>query len=746
MKEVYLLKEAIFSIDGESSTISLPHTWNSLDGQDGGADYRRGEFTYTIKLPQASGSKQYLEFQGVNQSAKIFDGDTLIAKHEGGYSTFRVDVSQLVKNSQNSVVVKVDNSPSHIYPQQADFTFFGGIYRDVYFIDTDIAYFDLEMDGSQGVFVTSNIDGTIEAKAYICGEIDKCESVELLILDATGRIISSMEKDISNEVTFKTKISEPHLWQGINDPYLYTARFNLIKDDDAIDQIDIPFGIRSFEVDPDKGFILNGKPYPLRGVSRHQDRLNKGYALSKEDHEEDIALILDVGANTIRLAHYQHDEYFYHLCDKYGLVVWAEIPFISKFMPEEKSKNNTLSQMTELIRQNYNHPSICFWGISNEITIGKDSPELIENLRELNDLAKNLDPTRLTTMAQLSLLPMESEHNRITDVLSYNHYFGWYSGTVDENGPWLDKFHKLYPDRPLGISEYGAEGLTNLHSSEPLRRDYSEEYQALYHEKMLECIEARPYLWATHVWNMFDFAADARDEGGVKGRNNKGLITYDRSLRKDSFYIYKAHWSKEPFVHICSRRFRERDKEYIDIKVYSNLKKLDLYLNDELFASLESKYVFKFNNIKLNDGLNIIGAEGKDDSSQTYYDEIELVKVNEANPDYVLPKSSQVLEVENWFTSLQEDENNTSSPVDNPYTLEDTISDLLSNPESAKILNIFFDNMQKNSSGSSSMENMFEMIQNMRLDFILDFAGFGFDSPVYTYLKKELGKISKKNN
>lgn len=744
MKEVYIIKEAIFRMDDHEELVSLPHTWNNLDGQDGGSDYRRGAFEYQIRLPESKGFKQFLEFQAVNQSAKVYDQDTLLAIHEGGYSTFRVDVSDVIKSGRNYVRVIADNSPSHIYPQQADFTFFGGIYRNVYFIDTDCAFFDLMQDGSQAVFIKSKIDGSIEADAYIAGDIENCQSVELMIIDAEGHLLLSEEILPSEHVNFQLKLANPHLWQGLDDPYLYTARFNLIKEDDAIDQIDIYFAFREFYVDIDKGFFLNGKSYPLRGVSRHQDRLDKGYAISEEDHEEDILLIKELGANTIRLAHYQHDEYFYNLCDKYGFIVWAEIPFISRFMPGEEAKNNTLQQMKELIKQNFNHPSICFWGISNEITIGKDSDDLLQNLKELNHFAKELDPSRLTTMAQLSMLPMDSEHNQITDLLSYNHYFGWYGGSVEENGPWLDKFHKLYPNRPLGISEYGAEGIVKWHSYEPERRDYTEEYQAIYHEKMLECIEARPYLWATHVWNMFDFAADARDEGGIKGRNNKGLMTYDRSLRKDSFYLYKAYWSKEKFVHITSRRFRDRERENIDIKVYSNLGTINLYVNDKYYESQNANKVFVFNNVKLKKGINIIAAEAKDKEGLCYYDEIEINKVDEANPEYVLPKSKQVLEVENWFTSLQDDEASNDNKVENSYSVNDTIGELFSNPKTASIVSKLFDELKKQGENLiNSSDNMIDMVQDMKLDFILDFLGFKEDSPVIKYLNKELRKISK---
>lgn len=741
MKEITAITKAVFCKDGERIPVKLPHTWNALDGQDGGSDYRRDAFDYELELPEARGHAQYLEIQGANQSAEIYDGETLLARHEGGYSCFRVNITQLLKEGRGSLRVRVDNRPSHIYPQNADFTFFGGLYRDVYFIDCEEVYFDLMRSGSPGVFIRGDGDGVIEASACLAGDLQTADRVELLILDAGGHIVAVAEEEATSEVQFRLKLDQPRLWQGIEDPYLYTARFNLLRGEDAVDQIYQEFGFRSFRVDPEKGFFLNGKAYPLRGVSRHQDRLNKGYALDKEDHEEDLALIAELGANTIRLAHYQHDDYFYRLCDRAGFVVWAEIPFISVFMPGEKSRENTLQQMRELILQNFNHCSICFWGISNEITIGKDSPELRDNLRALNTLCKELDPSRLTTLANVSMVPNDSPHNDLTDVLSYNHYFGWYSGNVQDNAPWLDRFHAENPNRPLGISEYGAEGIVTLHSENPQRRDYSEEYHALYHEKMIECIEERPYLWATHVWNMFDFAADARDEGGVKGRNNKGLVSFDRKTRKDAFYLYKAFWSRETFAHLCSKRFRNRAASAITVKAYSNLPELKLYVNDQFLQSLSAEKIFIFPDVALREGENVIAVEGQDAQGRRYYDEAIFCRVAEEDKSYSLPPDPTVSEVENWFTHLQE-ATEEGAAAEHPFTLKNTVAELLAHPEAGALIRQFFDTVRQN--GGKSMDGMMEMLKNMSLDMILGFGGFREGSPTREYLRKELGKISRK--
>ena len=470
-----LLTRALFSKDPAQGweEVTLPHTWNALDGQDGGADYDRGAYTYCLALPEpVPGMEQYLQFEGANHIASVYAGDTLLGTHEGGFSTFRVDITRAMAGGCREIRVVVDNRDCHVYPQQADFTFFGGLYRDVSLIQVPAAHFDLTRHGSDGVFVTPKADGSVRLDAFTTAA--RGAEVTCAILDPGGREVLSCSAPAQARTVLEGKVASPLLWDGLEAPNCYTAVFTLTRDGEGLDRVEVLFGFRSFSVDPDKGFFLNGRSYPLRGVSRHQDRLDKGWAISHADHEEDLALIREVGANTIRLAHYQHDQYFYTLCDRAGMVLWAEIPFISMFMEGDKARENTVSQMTELVAQNYNHPAICFWGISNEITIGGETQPLLDNLKQLNDLVHQLDPTRLTTMAQVSMLPMESPHNQLTDVLCYNHYFGWYGGDVSQNGPWLDEFHQKYPNRCVGMSEYGAEAVMGWHSAKPMVRDYAQ--------------------------------------------------------------------------------------------------------------------------------------------------------------------------------------------------------------------------------------------------------------------------------
>ncbi len=620
--------------------VSLPHSWNAIDGQDGGNDYYRGTCYYAKKilktdLPEAA--QYYLEFEGANSSADVYVNGKKLAHHDGGYSTFRVNITEAL-DFENLIVVAVDNSPNDfVYPQTADFTFYGGLYRDVNIIAVEDSHFDLDYFGGPGIKVTPEVKGenaSVEVETFVTGG-KLGQRVQIEILDADGNTVASAEAD---ETKAKLEIQNVHLWNGRKDPYLYTAVAKLLEDDKELDCVKTRFGCRTFEIDPERGFILNGKEYALRGVSRHQDRWGLGNALLPEHHEEDIELIMEVGATTIRLAHYQHAQYFYDLCDEKGLVLWAEIPYISNHMP--KGRENTISQMKELIIQNYNHPSIVVWGLSNEITMaGAKDPDLLENHHILNDLAHEMDKTRLTTMACVSMCDMKEEYVQIPDVVSYNHYFGWYGGDTSMNGPWFDKFHKTFPNKPIGVSEYGCEAL-NWHTSNPKQGDYTEEYQSYYHEELIKQLFTRPYLWATHVWNMFDFGADARAEGGENGQNHKGLVTFDRKYKKDSFYAYKAWLSDEPFVHLCSKRYIDRVEDITKVTVYSNLPEVELFANGKSLGKKKAEDHFFYFDVENKGKTELVAVAGD------CRDESVINKVEVFNEDYRLKEKGAIL---NWF-------------------------------------------------------------------------------------------------
>lgn len=688
--------------------VNLPHTWNGNDGQDGGNDYHRGTCYYLKNVPGELLEKDkvnYLEFEGVNSTAGVYWNGKEMTIHHGGYSTFRVKIEDIQEN--NLLIVSADNAPNDfVYPQNADFTFYGGIYRDVKLISVDKNHFAMDFWGAPGIKVTPildleknnaniTIESFVELEATLL-ESDSKDSIKVIttILDAEGNVISKKAKvkrqQESKEESGKVRkvtgikripvakeeftVSGPRLWNGLEDPYLYTAKAELVINGEVKDAIETRFGCRTCEFNAEKGFLLNGKVYPLRGVSRHQDRPEIGNALTKEMHEEDLNLILEMGANTVRLAHYQHAQYFYDLCDEKGMILWAEIPYITTHMP--KGRENTVSQMKELIYQNYNHPSIVTWGLSNEITAnGAREKTLLENHYELNQLAHKLDATRPTTMAVITMCGKDEEIVHISDIVSYNHYFGWYGGTVDMYGPWFDEFHKKYPKKPIGISEYGCEAL-DWHTSNPAQGDYTEEYQAYYHEELIKMIDKRPYLWATHVWNMFDFAADARAEGGENGMNHKGLVSFDRKYKKDAFYAYKAWLSKEPMIHICSKRYVDRVENDTKITVYSNLPEVELWVNGELVEKqTKGEYPFFYFQVK-NKGKSVITARAGE-----YQDEIHIRKVEEFNEDYRMKEEGEVL---NWFEI--------TAPA-GYYSINDTIGDIMKSVKGTILLGVVLKSM-----------------------------------------------------
>ena len=643
--------------DGE--VISLPHTWNATDGQDGGNDYFRGSCLYTkiIKkadLPEAD--LYYVEFRGANSSADVYANGKLLAHHDGGYSTFRVNITEELEGTVELAVI-VDNAPNdHVYPQMADFTFYGGLYRDVNLICVNTTHFDLDYYGAPGLMITPEVkgaDATVEVEIFIKNLTDG----QTLVYTLYDKDENELQKIETTKKKVAFEIQNVHLWNGRKDPYLYCCEVEIVKDGTVIDNVCNRFGCRTFEIDPERGFILNGEEYPLRGVSRHQDRLGIGNALLPEHHREDINLILEVGATTIRLAHYQHDQYFYDLCDETGLVIWAEIPYISKHLPN--GRENTVSQMKELISQNYNHASIFVWGLSNEITMsGEKDPDLIDNHRMLNALVHEMDKTRLTTMACVSMCPMDAEYIQIPDVVSYNHYFGWYGGEASMNGPWFDEFHAKFPHKPIGVSEYGCEAL-NWHTSNPVQGDYTEEYQAYYHEELIKQLFTRPYIWATHVWNMFDFGADARSEGGENGQNHKGLVTMDRKYKKDAFYAYKAWLSDDPFVHLCGKRYIDRVEDVTKVTVYSNLSEVELFVNGNSMGKKTAPDHFFYFDVP-NVGESTIVAVAGD-----HRDKGTIRKVDTMNEDYILKEKGAVL---NWF--------DVEAP-EGRYSLNDKISDIM---------------------------------------------------------------------
>lgn len=703
--------------------VTLPHTWNAVDGQDSGNDYWRGTAMYckAFDRPELEeNGRAYLEFLGAAMTADVYVNGHHLAHHEGGYSTFRCDITDVLRD-ENLLCVTVDNGENdRVYPQKADFTFYGGLYRDVNLILVPETHFELVKDGTPGIKVTPVVSDDLKSAAVTVETWQNGGSVAY-ILNSESKTVESVNGHASAEFT----IENVHLWDGVNDPFLYTVTASL----DSGDEISSRFGCRKIGFDTEKGFLLNGKVYPLRGVSRHQDRAGLGNALTIKEHREDMEFIKEIGANTVRLAHYQHAQEFYDLCDEAGMIVWAEIPYITQHMPN--GRQNTLSQMRELITQCCNHPSIVCWGLSNEISVNGMSEDLLDNHRALNDLCHAMDKTRPTTMAHAFMLETDSPLIDIADIGSYNLYFGWYLGSLEQNDRFFDEYHAKFPGRVIGFSEYGADANPQFQAVHPEQGDYSETYQCVYHEHILKCIEERPYLWATHVWNLFDFAADGRDEGGKKGVNQKGLVTMDRKLRKDAFYLYKAAWNKkEPFVHLCGRRYADRAESETEIKVYSNLPEITLLVDGKTLETKAGKTVFTFK-------ISISGVHTVEVKSGTYFDTMQIRKVEEPKDSYRFGTSGGVA---NWF-----DEDGFDSAC---FSIRDTMGALMQNPATAKIVGAVMAKARASrgdvAKSASNNANLQKMMASMSLQSLLKQAGENAVPPdAVKQLNAALQKIKK---
>ena len=625
---------------GDWEAVTLPHTWNTVDGQMGNP-FERGAYWYVrsfeaLKQPTGDG-RLYVEIGASALSAQVWVNGKWAGSHTGGYSAWRADITDLCHEGENILAICCDNTYSEkVYPQTGDFIFYGGLYRYVKLISVADSHFSLEEYGGSGVYIdsepvgqeigqtgsagvslqdqeketcqVSTCSGKVSVRAHLAGIRDH-ETVGLTIFDETGAQVAECWAKAAAETRLCAFVPEAKLWDGPKAPHLYRAHLSLIYMNEVKDEIDVTFGIRSFAMDPQKGFFLNGRSFPIRGVCRHQDYLYQGNALTREDHERDAKLIAEMGVNGVRLGHYQHSQDFLEALDRYGLCTWAEIPYFARSWDDD-AHAASLNELRELIAQNYNHPCIFVWGLSNEIFImGNDSPKLLDCHQDLQRVAKEMDPRRYTVLASDYDTAKDHPIHEIADADAWNHYFGWYRGEFEDLAKWCDDYHEAYPDRCLSISEYGCDGVLAYHSENPTKRDYSEEWQVLLHENALQTFSERPWVWGTFVWNMFDFGSFFRKEGGTKGRNNKGLVTMDRKIRKDAYYVYKAWFAEDPFVHVDGRRFYARPQDHTTIRVHSNQKEVALYVNGSLFGVQTGEHTFVFEQVPLSAADTVITAK-----------------------------------------------------------------------------------------------------------------------------------------
>ena len=698
-------------------TVTLPHTWYRDD------DPYRGLVLYQKIIQIDPDWKHvFVDIPGADQHAVVLADDRKIGEHRGAYGAFHCEIPEELL-SHREVELKIFLTNVHdegISPLTGDFTVFGGLYRGVNLLVTEHdSFFDPTYYGTSGVILRTGIDGnTGVLRAEIHAHMEPGVEIKAEITDPLGRLTDAL---ISEEQYEKTDISGIHydnakmscetvasvkgntdfeelvsekkstaaitktmicripdvvLWNGKSAPNLYKVKLKLVREGETLDEVELETGFRDIKMTADRGLFLNGEHIKINGVAKHQDFKGCFNAVSRENIQKDFELIDEIGANSVRLSHYQHPQYTYELADKKGYLVWAEIPML-KMTDNEELKADAEEQLRELILQNIHHPSIYCWGIQNEIGMFKDTDFMHEELRKMQQLSHELDPSRLVTAANLYTVKFRSKLNSVTDMIGYNIYFGWYYGEMQDYRDYLDRFHSERPEMPLGVSEYGVDANIRLHSEVPMVRDYSEEYQALYHETVYPIFESRDYLYGSYVWNMFDFHSGLRKEGGQENINAKGLVSYDRNIRKDAFYYYKAKWSQEKFIHICSGRFVNRAKERIDIKVYTNLMEAELFVDGINFGHgrNDGNGRIIFSDVPLHEGENRIKA-----AAEGLQDECVFVRVDSEDESYRLPDDNAGQAVKNWF--LSEDD----VVREGYFSIKDTANDILENPDARAVL------------------------------------------------------------
>lgn len=608
-------------------SVNLPHTWNVADGMFGNTDYYRGLCTYSRKLllaPEDAGKRVFLKIDAAQTVADIFVDHRFVMQHKGGYTAFVAELTDfLTPGKESTLEIRVNNAQTmDIAPICGDFNTYGGLNRGVYLLLTEDVCINPAYYASSGVFFTqsdvSEESVLLKIETLLSFRkmgLNDCE-VEFQLWDKNKQVYRTVKNEITpdNKVVMSMTLQKPHLWNGVEDPYLYKGVVILRKNGKEIDRREEEIGFRYFSVDAEKGFFLNGKPYRLNGVNRHEDRSERASAFYNRDHDEDLELIREMGCNAVRLCHYPQAKYVHQQMDRQGLIAWPEIPFVNVYVNNPAFDENLRQQLKELILQNYNHPCILFWGLFNEINSGwLDRPSKMTS--ELNALAHQLDSSRPTMGAS----NQDDDFNGFTDLIAFNKYFGWYGNTMEDMGAWIDREHAAHPERKMGISEYGAGACVfqqsdTLKHPEPWGQWHPENWQTYYHIENWKQLQKRDFLWCNFIWCMFDFSAAGRREGSTMGRNDKGLVTYDRKIKKDAFYFYKANWNtKDKFVYISGRREVNRTQKLVNIQAFSNSGEAELWLNGKNMGKVAPNQVnvLQWNNILLREGENTIVVKNK---------------------------------------------------------------------------------------------------------------------------------------
>lgn len=688
--------------------VKLPHCYNSIDGQSGDGMFK-GKVLYQKKVyvtMDDSDKHYFLEVGAASFVSDVYVNGIHAYHNRCGYSMYRFKLDSFLTHGVNDIRIVVDNSKADdIYPLMADFSFYGGLYREIYLIETDSIHFDMLDLSRDGIYVTQKKEEDhfkLQVTGTVINERNQGVNVTLrcTLFDKEQKMILQEIQDLSLEVNhkfeFNSIVTNPHLWHGIDDPYLHEVQVEIIVNGIIKDERKLSVGFRTIEINSTDGVFLNGKHIKLNGVSRHQDFAGAGNALTREHMEQDIEIIKEVGANAVRLAHYQHHDYFYELCDKEGFLVWAEIPFIS--IPIAKGDNsNAKDQLERLIKQVYNHSSVFCWGIQNEITIAVENEKIYEMVEELSVIARKLDSQRFISQANIHSVQNTSKLNDLTDIVGYNLYYGWYYGEMTDLGKRLDSLHHEKKNLPILVSEYGVDTNPNYHSYTPKVKDYSEEYQVKFMDNALRTFKERPFVLGGFVWAMFDFGSEIRNEGGTKGKNQKGLVTIDRQIKKDAFYLCKAYWSKDSFIKIAGERFKNRHLQENSLVILSNTLSFELYVNDIFIEKRNiSSPLEVVQSVLLSEGRNIIRVDGSDEKGQIHTDEIVLYYTNKEDSSYVLDVVEEKATVTNWFEKFDLKEIQEIVINDGYYSIYDTLEEINKNEEAKKVFIKYFGDILEN--------------------------------------------------
>lgn len=740
----------IFRKENENwEKVMIPHTWNGEDGQDGTGMWRgKGIYEREVIISEEELKKiLFLEIGAASLVSKVYINHNYVYTNACPYSMYRIPINEYVETGKNILSIEVDNSHNNtVYPHMADFSFYGGLYRNINIIEAEKIHFDYLDASRDGVYISAmqldekmwnlNIRGTVINEETECKAVISCKLLDenTIVCQKKIEVYLNKHADFSMDIS----VENPHLWNGVKDPYLYQVVTTVEVDEEVVEERKVPFGFRSIQISSEHGCFLNGEHIKIRGVARHQDFENLGYAITEKEMEQDIEIIQELGANSVRLSHYQHDDYFYKLCDEKGILVWAEVPFISTPPTSEDAFVNIKEQMERLVKQCYNHCSIYCWGVQNEISVPGENEALYACVREMEQYVKEMDSTRYTAEANIYSVENTSILNQLTDLVGYNLYYGWYYKTIPDLQVRLDEFHKDCPNIPLLITEYGVDTNPVYHSYNPAVKDYSEEYQLKFCNNAIRAFEERDFVIGSYVWNMADFGSENRDEGGRKGQNMKGLVTMDRKLKKDAFYLYKAYWSKDLFVKLAGSRFVNRHKEENSITVLSNLSRLQLFVNDVLVEekdTVEPVTLFEINLSKI--GKNEIKVKGFDDSENIYEDNMVLNRVTEANQSYIAEKKDNRAVVTNWFEKFDLSDTTEIIIDENAYSTKDMIQELLENESAKKVLETYMEFL--------FTDARFIRARNMTVDALFGLGGLALPKELRLVLNRELNQIKKEN-